>query len=316
VRAALLLTLALAFAAPASGASYGTTTITIAGATSTLPITGGEVRAHGAVLTHTRALRVAGRRLTGVRVTLRSGGLALSAALGGRRMTFATARGGPELDRANQTARLTQTALRLTPRGARRLGMRDEPAGSVRVAAALPGAEPEVPARPPGAVDVTAATVTWHVRDSFVRYLAAGEGTAVSRGATAEPPATTPESDTALVYDFHYAFRDGWRDPASGRAYVRFAGRVTFRYSDHGIDFDVNDLELDLDGTRSRAVARFTGRGDTRPGNRRGVLVDLDASAGLGQMPGRIPAQTAGSLFAGYYLAGEPFGWISTELAD
>jgi hypothetical protein len=275
MRRALLL--ALVLAAPAQAATYGTARI----GDRALAVTGGEVRAHGASLTLAHGYAV---RLREDRVVVRRRGRVL---LDGRAR--------PRLDVSRQTVRLARTRVDGTV---------------VRLRAALPGAEPAVPARPAGAVDVTAATVTWHVRDSFVRYLAAGEGITATRGATAEPPATTPESDTPLVYDFHFALRDGWRDPAGGRAYLRFAGRVTFSYRDHGIDLDVNDLEVELDGARSRAIARFTGRGDTRPGNRRGVLVDIDPAAGLAQMPGTIPRDTAGAIFAGYYLAGDPFGWI------
>jgi hypothetical protein len=271
------LLVALLLAAPAHGASYGTATV----GQRTLAVTGGEVRARGATLLLARGYEL---RLRSDRVTVLRRG---------RVLVRGAAR--PRLDVSRQTVRLARTRVAGT---------------TVRARAALPGAEPPVPVRPAGAVDVAAAIVTWHVRDSFVRYLAAGEGIRASRGATAEPPTTTPESDQPLRYDFHFAFRDGWRDPATGRAYLRFTGRVTFSYRDHGIDLDVNDLEVQLDGASSRAVARFTGRGGTRPGNRRGVLVDLDPAAGLDAMPGAIPRDTAGAIFAGYYLAGDPFGWV------
>ena len=309
----LSLLAALALTSLASTAAQGSVRLEFGGRLQTLPVTGGEVRRASAELRHDRVLRLAGRRLKAPRTRLDARGLRVSALWRGSRIVFLVARGAPVLDRVSQQVRLGWTPVRLSSAGARRLATRLAP-GRVAVAARLPGAEPPIPARPPGAVDVRSAAVTWRVRDSFVRYIASGEGTSVSRGATHEPPTTTPESDVPLVYEFHFPFRDGWRDPASGRAFLRFGGRVTFSYSAHGIDLDVNDLELHVNGSRSVAVARFTGRRDTRPGNRRGVLVELDSSGGLGQMPGSIPAQTAGAIFAGYYLAGEPFGWIGAAI--
>ena len=82
---------------------------------------------------------------------------------------------------------------------------------------------PVPPARPASAVDVTAAPITWHVRDSFIRYINTGEGTATSDGATAEPPVVIGGSPP-LVYDFHFPFKGGWYDPMSKTARVTYSG--------------------------------------------------------------------------------------------
>lgn len=305
----------LAAASPAAAKPHGTTTFEVRGTSVALPVTSGEVRENGATLRHVRPLVLRGKRLTAVRVVLARGGATVSASLRGARTTFFTAAGTPAVDRVEQTAALASAPLMLTAKGAEALGMRAGRAGRFSTSATLHGAEPPPLARPAGAVDVTGATVTWHVRDSFVRYVNSGEGIVPSRGATAEPPATTAESDTPLAYDFHFPFRAGWYDAATQTGRLTFGGRVTFRYTGHGIDLDVNDLEVELRGDRSRAIARFTGRRDTRPGNRRGVLVALDATGGLERMPGTIPRDTAGAIFAGYYLAGDPFGWIGVAFA-
>ena len=159
----------------------------------------------------------------------------------------------------------------------RRLGLRRAPQGRfgrMTVRAALQGAPPARPltpstagshdpgrrrehnpppatdplptlARPAGAVDVVSATITWHVRESFVDYINSGGGTSTENGATSDPP-----------YDFHFPFARGWRDPASGDAALYYTGRVNFRYPSHGIDMQAEDPEIELNGAdRGRSSA-------------------------------------------------------------
>jgi hypothetical protein len=85
----------------------------------------------------------------------------------------------------------------------------------------------------------------------------------------------------------------------------------------------VNDPEVELDGPASRAIFRMTGSGDTDGGNQRAVVETLDVSrsaASVGadrrsfayaRIPGAVPPGAASSVFAGYYLPGDPFGWVS-----
>ena len=155
------------------------------------------------------------------------------------------------------------------------------------------------------------------MRDSFIRYMAAGEGTSASRGATA----AAPEGDPPLVYAFQFPFAEGWCDPVSGAARIAFSGTVAFRYAEHEIDLVVNDPEVELDGPASRVIFRMTGSGDTDGGNRRGVVETLDVSKSAAaangnrfsyeRIPGAVPPGAASSVFAGYYLPGDPFGWVS-----
>jgi hypothetical protein len=184
-----------------------------------------------------------------------------------------------------------------------------------------PGAgEPPVKQRPAGARTVTGAALTWRVRESFIRYIAAGEGTSVSRGASGAPPEAL-EGAPPLVYSFQFPFAEGWCDPASGAARVAFTGTVAFRYQAHSIDLVVNDPGVELAGPASRMIFRMTGSGDTAGGNKRGVVETLDVSkatvAGAAnafsyeRIPGAVPPGAASSVFAGYYLPGDPFGWVT-----
>ena len=180
--------------------------------------------------------------------------------------------------------------------------------------------EPPVKPRPASARTVTGATVTWRVRESFIRYMAAGEGTTVSRGA-ASAPAEALDGAPPLVYSFHFPFAEGWCDPVTGSARIVFTGTVAFRYADHEIDLVVNDPEVELDGPASRVIFRLTGTGDTAGGNRRAVVETLDVAksaaaataptVGYERIPGAVPPGAASSVFAGYYLPGDPFGWVS-----
>jgi hypothetical protein len=185
-----------------------------------------------------------------------------------------------------------------------------------------PTSEPPLLARPATAVDVTSATITWHPRESFIQYINTGEGTVTADGATADPPSTAPGSDARLAYSFHFPFSDGWYDPASGTAGLSFGGTVGFRYQAHGIQLDVKRPEVELTGAASRVIARFAGGESTNLGDRRGVLETLDPSRAASvtqtgstftytQVPGAIPAGAADSVFAGYYLPGDPFGWVT-----
>ncbi len=186
--------------------------------------------------------------------------------------------------------------------------------------------EPAVKARPATAVDLTSASIAWHPRESFVAYIASGEGTSVAGGASADPPETLPGTSAALTYTFHFPFAHGWCDPVTGSAAIYGSGSVRFRYGAHGIDLVVNDPEIEIDGAASRVIFRMTGGDDTPGGNRREVVETLDLSKSTSisvspdaktfdylQMPGAVPQGADTSIFAGYYLPGEEFGWASVQ---
>jgi len=189
-------------------------------------------------------------------------------------------------------------------------------------APAPPSGEPPVKARPHGALNVVSATVTWHPRESFIQYIASGEGTSIANGATAAAPTVEGGSQAPLVYSFQFTPTGGWCDPATGAARLTFSGTVGFAYRDHEIDLEVNDPEIELDGPASRVVFRMTGSGDTDGGNRRAVVETLDVSRAAHvltdgktftyeRIPAAVPPGAADSVFAGYYLPGDPFGWVS-----
>jgi hypothetical protein len=304
-----------------------------------LPISGGMV-AGWASLHHDGAVTLsAGRRsvrLTGFRTTLRSRSVFISAAIGTHRVTVFAARPARRAVTAHAAAQaiaMRSTPLMLTAAGARAirraLGLRSLPAGrlgQLTISAGPPGSAGATTklSRPPRAVDVALAQLTWNVRPSFIRYIAAGEGTSVSQGATADPAAATPETDVPLAYAFHFPFASGWSDPASGRADVRGTGALTFAYKGHGIEITASDPVVVLDGRRSHATFVLNGSVGAKLGGKRSVLMDLDPSKAASKtvspdgrtttydaIPASIPAGAETSVFAGYYIPGEPFGSIS-----
>ncbi len=196
------------------------------------------------------------------------------------------------------------------------------------------GPAPENPlpiaSRPSAAVDVTAATIDWHVRESFIRYIDTGEGTSVSGGASADPPVQLPGTSAPLSYTFHFLFNTGWldaganpTDPADDTAAIGFGGAVRFLYSGHGIDLTAADPEIEIAGANSRAIFAV---GESGGAPERQVLVNLDLSragsiaASANQftyerVPAAIPAGTASSVFAGFYAPGTEFGCVTVSFA-
>jgi len=196
------------------------------------------------------------------------------------------------------------------------------------------GPAPEDPlpvaTRPPSAVDVTAATIDWHVRESFIRYIGTGEGTSVSAGASADPPVQLPGTSAALAYGFHFPFDTGWHDaganpadPADDTAAIEFGGAVRFLYSGHEIDLTTADPEIEIAGADSRAIFSI---GESGGAPERQVLVNLDLShAGAitssgnnftyERVPAAIPTGTASSVFAGFYAPGTEFGCVSVSFS-
>jgi hypothetical protein len=194
------------------------------------------------------------------------------------------------------------------------------------------GPAPEEPlpvaTRPPGAVDVTGATVQWQVRESFIRYIATGEGTSVSGGAIADPPTLLPGASAALSYGFRFPFAEGWHeaganpaDPADDSAAIEFDGALRFLYSDHGIDLTTAEPELEIAGGHSRAIFDVSESGGATS---RQVLVNLDLGRAAKvetngnavtyeRVPGAIPSGTATSVFGGFYAPGTEFGCFTVS---
>lgn len=308
-----------------------------------------------------RRLKLSDLRLTlGKRASVRG-------KLGGKRLTLFQVKGGRrEVDSTRGSVRLGGLRLKLPrsvareiagrlrlerrlPRGFGVLAVTKEglmpgsgpsspPAGPNKASAtgcpqpSTAGPAPEEPvavaARPPGAVDVTGATIGWDVRDSFIRYVNTGEGTSVFDGATAAAPEMRPGTSAALTYGFGFPFASGWHDPganpadpADDRAAVYFSGGVRFLYSAHGIDLRTSAPEIEIAGGASRAIFSVA---EGEAAAERQVIVNLDlASAAAVQasgntvtyerVPGAIPSGTATSVFAGFYEPGTDFGCFTVS---
>lgn len=199
--------------------------------------------------------------------------------------------------------------------------------------------EPPVLARPATAIPVTGARLTWWVRDSFIAYIAGGStppatGTAASNGATAQAPILSPahlckndpKNVPALPYAFDFGFKDGWYDEASGVAGVYFGGTVSFVYRSHGIDLSASDPEIEVNGAASRSIFRFDGGANTRLGNKRGPLTNLDFARAqrtvdpvartvtYGPVLGTLAEGSANS-FAGFYFPGDGYGCVQLSFS-
>ena len=305
-------------------------------------------------------------RLTDLRLTL-GRRASIRGKLGGERLTLFQVKGGQrEVDATRGSVRLGGLRLKLPrsvareiagrlrlerrlPRGFGVLAVTKEgltpgsgpsspPADPSKASATgcpLPGTAgpaPEEPlppaARPPAAVDVTSATISWDVRDSFIRYVNTGEGTSVFGGATAAAPEVRPGSSAPLTYGFGFPFASGWHDPganpadpADDRAAVYFTGGVRFLYGAHGIDLRTSAPEIEIAGGASRAVFSVA---EGEAAAERQVIANLDLAGAAAvqtsgdtvtyeRVPGAIPSGTATSVFAGFYEPGTDFGCFTVS---
>ena len=181
--------------------------------------------------------------------------------------------------------------------------------------------EPPVLARPATAVNITSATVVWHVRDSWIRYVSTEEDVQAIEGATPGAPVAGDQHPCAdapnaaappLVYSYTLPFASGWHDAASGQAAIYTSGGAHFSYPGHGIDLKARNLEIELTGATARVIARFAGSGSSNPGDKRAVLVNLAAPV-AGLYKGSIPSGGSESVFGGFYTPGAGFGCVSVS---
>jgi len=182
-------------------------------------------------------------------------------------------------------------------------------------------AEPPVLARPATAVDLASATVVWHVRDSWIRYVSTENDVQAIEDATPGAPVDNdqhPCSDAPngaappLVYSYTLPFANGWHDAASGQTAIYTSGGAHFSYPGHGIDLTVRNLEIELTGATARVIARFAGSGNSNPGDKRGVFINL-ATPVAGLYKGSIPSGGSESVFGGFYTPGAGFGCVSVS---
>jgi hypothetical protein len=296
-------------------------------------------------------------KLTGLRIELGLRRSTLSAKLGKhRRVIFdLEANGPPSIDAAKGAAQLRGARLVWRRAAARALDNRLDahvPRGAlgsfeVSVATVLSGGpgggipqsgpisnEPPLLARPAGAVDVTAATLAWHVRDSWIRYVNSQEAPQPLEGAVAEPaiaesshpcPDRPSVTNPTLVYSYDFPFANGWYDAASGTAALYYGGGVRFSYPAHGIDVAARNPEIEINGGASRAIFRLRGQGETPYPDQRASLLSLVPSTPIQGSPGSFgfAAPIRGALtddgqtvFAGFYPPpGNGFGCFSISFS-
>jgi hypothetical protein len=301
-------------------------------------------------------------KLRALRVRLAPRRATVSAKVGkGRVAVFAAKlpKGKAKLDRSKTTAKLAGAKLALTPRGARLLraklalpgipaallgrftlnaapragsgggaggggtGNGEAPKSDGGVPKSGPiKSEPPVLARPSTAVGVSAISIAWYPRDSWIRYLTSGtdpqDGIFASGGATKAPPMETPDhpcsdapysGDGSFDYAFGYAPKSGWYDPPTQTAAIYGQGSVRFRWQSHTIDLIASDPEIELNPTNPRTIFRFNGSGGTAYPDQRASLTNLDLTGQptvVGNtrtyttVPGRL-TEDGQSVFAGFY---------------
>lgn len=179
--------------------------------------------------------------------------------------------------------------------------------------------EPPLLARPASAVDVTGATITWHVRDSWIAY--ANSETAPETLGGAVPGSKKPEADHVcpdnpadrgeFVFDFGFPFATGWYDPPSGTTALYTGGGIHYRYPSRGIDLTTSNPEIEINGAASRVIVRLRGSASTAYPDSRTAMLNLN----IAEPPVESPAGTftysnpirgsldpnGQSIFAGFY---------------
>jgi Htaa protein len=315
-----------------------------------LQISGGTIGADAADLTHEGALRLVageGRARRSVKLA------ALEVELGPRSKLSAKLNGGKRrtvFDLVSRPSGLATDAskgiaqlhgARLVWRGtaaralSRHLGVRVPRGtlGRIRVSAATTalagpnsprsgglGDEPPLLPRPASAVDVAGASLTWHVRDSWIRYVNTEVAPETLEGASAEAaiaenshpcPDRPAGTNPTLVYSYDFPFSSGWYDPASGTAALYYRGGVRFTFPGHGIDLSARNPEIEVNGAASRAIFRMRGSAETPYPDQRAAMLSLATPGPPSEGPVSnfgFPAPVRGSLtgdgqavFAGFY---------------
>ncbi|MEX1219360.1 MAG: HtaA domain-containing protein [Solirubrobacterales bacterium] len=295
-------------------------------------------------------LSVAGSRrqvvIESLALVLRPGrALVVNARVAGRRILLFKVRGGRRsLDLRDRILNLSGSSVTLSDAAANRIVSKLDLPGSksiwtghkwgvltvfaarnnrVKDPVAETPPEPQSLERPIDSAELASATIQWRVRESFIRYLAVGEGTSVANGATADPPEDIGGAGP-LVYGFSFPFTDGWAAPGSGPAVVHGSGRVGFRHCRNTINFTAANPEIELNGDAdSRLIFRVDGTDGTAFPDSRAVMVQLVPSLAtktvvgntttLSGIPGYVP-QAATGIFADFY---SPFpGSVDAPGAD
>jgi Htaa protein len=195
------------------------------------------------------------------------------------------------------------------------------------------GAEPPLLPRPASAVDVTGGSLTWFVRDSWIRYVNTEASPEALEGAAAEPaiqesdhpcPDRPAGTNPTLVYSYSFPFSNGWYDAASGAAALYYGGGIRFTYPSRGIDLATRNPEIEINGDDSRAIFRLLGAGETPYPDRRAPLLGLatagppsEGSPSSFGFPAPLRGKLTGdgqNVFAGFYPPpNDGFGCVSVS---
>ncbi len=258
-----------------------------------LQISGGVIDTAGARLSHSGALRIArgsGRarrvvRLAAPQLELTPQRSFLSAKLAGKRRAVFDLKlkpGALAIDPVKSSLQVHKAQL-VWNRASRRViaerlgarlprgvlgGLRSSAAtlGSEADERGLPSGEPPLLARPASAIDVSGATLTWHVRDSWIRYSNSEVAPQAIEGATAQPaipesshpcPDRPAETAPTLVYSYSFPFANGWYDPPTGTTALYQSGGIRFSYPSRGIDLTMRNPEIEINGAASRVILRL-----------------------------------------------------------
>jgi hypothetical protein len=151
--------------------------------------------------------------------------------------------------------------------------------------------EPAPLARPLTAKTVEAVSIKWYPRASWLNYVATGEGTTTSLGASSVSSTTQPcpaapgtnegggtNSGVSLPYEIDFTPAESWFDPATGTASIAGTGSVSFRFKAHTINLTGADPEFQLTGANSSAIFRFSGSEGTPYPNQRVSLLNFNAT--------------------------------------
>lgn len=317
-----------------------------------LQISGGAFGTAGTRLSHSGALRIAsgsGRaervvRLAAPRLDLTPRRSLLSAKLAGKRraifdlelkpgaLAIDPTKGSLQLRRARLSwnrasrraiakrlgARLPRGVLGALRSSAATLGSEAEEQGS-------PNSEPPLLARPASAIDVSGATLTWHVRDSWIRYSNSEAAPQAIEGATAQPaipesshpcPDRPAETAPTLVYSYSFPFANGWYDPPTGTTALYQSGGIRFSYPSRGIDLTMRNPEIEINGAASRVILRLRHNGGPDP---RVPFLSLAVSASPVESPANTftySAPVRGAISAEGRTAFGSFGSIYTPPND
>jgi len=152
--------------------------------------------------------------------------------------------------------------------------------------------EPTPLPRPLTAKTVENVSLKWFPRASWLAYVATGEGTTTASGAssvfsTVPPCPAQPGSNegggsnsgVSLPYEIAFTPTESWFDPATNTAAINGAGSASFRFKGHGIDLTGSDPEIQLNGSSSQAIFRFSGAEGTPYPNQRVSLLNLTPTA-------------------------------------